>query len=300
MTDMQRVNMLAQLYSSIKSVEKLNTLDLDKSGLDGPEKAYDEGGVDGLLDYLIGSDILRQFDISNNEDSREAALNLLDTHYMSDIPELVEEYKDTVAFTTDRAISSMDRYQNVFSGLSAEDRTALENEIRSAITSVEGRNVLGRDLSTLSGAAKAYAEGGIDALNEYVLARTALSQMGMANNASNREHVMETLNEGGEDAVQQLIQASQVFGEDTNLTYKYDHAIDYLPTLSPEQFQSTWNTINADGNTSIKIDELIDYLNRNPGAYDANTALQFWNAFYTGTSAKIPVLVDGQWVARNP
>lgn len=300
MTDMQRVNMLAQLYSSIKSVEKLNTLDLDKSGLDGPEKAYDEGGVDGLLDYLIGSDILRQFDISNNEDAREAALNLLDTHYMSDIPEMVEEYKDTVASTTDRAISAMDNYQNVFSGLSAEDRTALEDEIRSAIASVEGRNALGRDLSTLSGAAKAYAEGGIDALNEYVLARTALSQMGMANNASNREHVMETLNEGGEDAVQQLIQASQVFGEDTNLTYKYDHATNYLPTLSPEQFQSTWNAINADGNTSIKIDELIDYLNRNPGAYDANTALQFWNAFYTGTSAKIPVLVDGQWVARNP
>ena len=114
------------------------------------------------------------------------------------------------------------------------------------------------------------------------------------------------------NAVNRQIQTAQTFSSTAygeNLTYRYDHATNYLPSLTPSQFATLYDTVDqqdkgTSGFNTISQQEVIDYLNQNPGAYDSNTALQYWNAFdqHAGTDdqwKKIPVLVNGQWVAKK-
>lgn len=191
-----------------------------------------------------------------------------------------------------------------YDGLSDGDKESVLAEIYSAVKSVAKANALDKDTDSLSGAAKAYAQGGDDALIEYVTARNALAAMGLSNSESNRDRVIETLQSGGAEAVQNMVTQSQELeaaGLNANMQFKYDHASQYIPSLSPTQFADTWNAVNTDNNSSIKIDEVLAYLNKNPNQYNEQTAQQFWNAYYTGSSNKIPVLnSNGVWVAQNP
>ena len=192
-----------------------------------------------------------------------------------------------------------DVYENMTDG----DRESTLADIYSAIKSVEKANVIDLDKDKLSGAAKAYDQGGEDALLDYVIAKNYLSQMGLQNNEKNREIIQNTLNEGGAEALQEMIEQSQELedaGLDTNMQFKYDHATNYIPSLSPTEFADTWQAINTDNNSSIKQAEVLDYLNQNPDSYDANTALQYWNA-YGSNWTKIPVLNPntGLWEAKK-
>ena len=204
-----------------------------------------------------------------------------------------EEYTEflQIADTAMNQIASDVMQSDYYSTLSDEEKVNVLNGIYSAVQSVERAKYLGID-KDYTGADKAYFEGGAEGLMDYYRAKDTLSNMGAQNNPDNREIVTEAMNNGTLDEMEQL-------GFDFNSVKKYEHATNYIPSLTPTQFQTTWNTINTDGNTSIKIDELIDYLNRDPDAYNSETALQYWNAFYTGTSEKIPVLVNGEWQAKN-
>ena len=147
------------------------------------------------------------------------------------------------------------------------------------------------------GARKAYAEGGVNGLAEYLFPATVLKNMGMDNSEKNRAMVMNAYNEGGADAVRQQIQAAQTFvsspyGE--NLTYRYEHATNYLPSLNPSQFAQLYDAVDQQdkgttGFNTITQQEVIDYLNQNPTAYDAGTALQYWNALDQMTSSRLDV-----------
>lgn len=306
MTDGQRINMLAQLYSSIKSVEKKNTLDLDKDDLTGPEKAYDEDGIDGLLDYLVGTDVLKQFGFDNNDKNREAVLSLLEDYDMSDIPDLVEDYQDRVNSATSTILSEMGSHSNLVPTATREDRAEMKDNIQSAIRSVEMRNLLGLDTSSLTGAAKAYSEGGVDGLRDYVLTSNVLDQLGIANNPTNRDKILEMIDSQGEDAVAQLVSDSQVLADlgSENLTFRYNHASQYIPTLTPQSFYDLFKAIDTDDpeKESIKQSELISYFNQNPNNYSSEDTMNYWLAF--GPSKpwdKIPVLnvETGQWEAKK-
>lgn len=300
--DAEKELLLSNIYSAVKSIEKANILGSDKSNLTGAAKAYDQGGRDGLIDYLTAVGTLEQLGIANNDTNREAILQTLN-NYGGDLEDLKESYDSSVS---NSSMALEDLMNNQYSGLvetigewNSEAQIELRKELNSIINGVEFNSMTGID-KDYDGARKAYNEGGVNGLAEYIFPATVLKQYGMTNNEKNREMILNAYNEGGASAVQQIIQASQALGNDSNLTYKYEHATNYIPSLTPSQFQTTWNTINTDGNTSIKIDELIDYLNRDPGAYTAETALQYWNAFYTGTSEKIPVLDpnSGTWSAK--
>ena len=301
LADGDKEALLAKLYQAVKSVEKANILGSDKSNLSGEAKAYDEGGAEGLINYLTAQSALSSLGVTNNEDNRNAVLASLNANG-GDLSAIAEQYDNSVARAgTDLDLLMNNQYSGLIETIGTWDSDAqreLREEINSIINGVEFNSMVGID-KDYDGAKKAYDEGGVNGLAEYLFPATVLKNNGMTNNEKNREMILNAYNEGGANAVQQIIQASQTLGNDSNLTYKYEHATSYIPSLTPTQFQSTWNAINTDGNTSIKIDELIDYLNRDPGAYNAETALQYWNAFYTGTSEKIPVLVNGEWQAKK-
>lgn len=302
LTDGDKEALLAKLYQAVKAVEKANILGSDKSNLSGEAKAYDEGGAEGLMNYLTAQSALSSLGVTNNEDNRNAVLASLNANG-GDLSAIAEQYDNSVARAgTDLDLLMNNQYSGLIETIGTWDSDAqreLREEINSIINGVEFNSMVGID-KDYDGAKKAYDEGGVNGLAEYLFPATVLKNNGMTNNEKNREMILNAYNEGGASAVQQIIQASQALGNDSNLTYKYEHATNYIPSLTPVQFQNTWNTINTDGNTSIKIDEMLDYLNQNPGNYDEQTALQYWNAFYTGTSEKIPVLVNGHWEAKKP
>ena len=302
LTDGEKETLLDSIYKAVKSVEKANILGSDKSNLSGAAKAYDLGGGQGLIDYVTAQSALSSLGVTNNEDNRNAVLASLNANG-GDLSALAEQYDSSVGRAgTDLDLLMNNQYSGLIETIGTWDSDAqreLREEINSIINGVEFNSMVGID-KDYDGAKKAYDEGGVNGLAEYLFPATVLKNNGMTNNEKNREMILDAYNEGGANAVQQIIQASQALGNDSNLTYKYEHATNYIPSLTPVQFQNTWNAINTDGNTSIKIDELLDYLNQNPGNYDEQTALQYWNAFYTGTSEKIPVLVNGYWEAKKP
>jgi hypothetical protein len=295
--------------NAIRSVETKNLLGMDTSNLDGADKAYLEGGIDGLNDYIASTTVLDQMGVSNSEKNREAVAEYLHSNGASAVSQAAQQCNQNISASTQSAMMNLDKNRALFSGMSEEDRTALTDSIESAIRSVEFRNAMGMDTSTLSGAAKAYAENGVEGLNDYVMSTAILSQMGVANNASYRDTVLETLNNEGTRAVQDMISNTQELataGMPENMVFKYDHATNYIPTLSPTEFANVWNAMNTDNNTSIKQSEIIDYLNQNPSSYNAETALQYWRAYdqHSGSDDQwkaIPVLntSTGLWEAKK-
>lgn len=192
----------------------------------------------------------------------------------------------------------------VYENMSDEQRVNALAQLYSSIKTVEKKNILDLDKDGLTGPEKAYDQEGVDGLIQYLTVRDYLNQMGMSNNEKNRQLVIDTLNEGGTEAVEQMISDSQELSDSD--IFRYNHATNYLPSLTPTEFNDLWTAINADGNTSIKQQEVIDYLNQSPDGYDAETALQYWRAFdqkagHDGEWAKIPVLnpETGLWEAKK-
>ena len=190
-----------------------------------------------------------------------------------------------------------------YAGLNDAEKESVLAEIYSAIKGAAKANAIGKDPESLTGATKAYNEGGADALLDYVMARNYLGAMGMSNNEKNRNAVLETMAQGGTEAVQEMVDQAQSFvdaGYSVNMQYKYDHATDYLPSLTPTQFVDDFKAMDSNGNESLTQDEVIAFLNQNPGRYDNNTATQYWNAYGQSNWKKIPTLNEetGQWEAK--
>jgi len=196
-----------------------------------------------------------------------------------------------------------------YQSLNDGEKEQLLADIYSAVKTVEKKKVLGEDLDDLSGAAKAFYEDGDDGLVKYMTAKNILSEMGMQNNPTNREKVYDRIDQGGTEAAQDMVQQAQELedaGLSKSMQFSYEHAHKYIPSLTPSEFAETYNAINADGNTSIKQSEVIDYLNQHPDRYDDTTAMQYWNAFdqkagHDGQWKKIPVLNPdtGLWEAKQ-
>ena len=147
------------------------------------------------------------------------------------------------------------------------------------------------DTSNLDGAAKAYLNGGVEGVIDYYYAKNALNQMGMSNNEKNRQLVIDTLNEGGTEAVEKMISDGQQLAESfsDNMLFRYNHATNYIPTLDPQGFSDLFHAVDTEDpeKESIKQTELLAYLNQNNIDYD--TAIQYWNAFGNNWS-RIPYI----------
>ena len=260
----------------------------------------------------VRDEAMRLYDVTGNVTAFEPYLTKNDLKDDSgQLPDAatLRQFQETTYTAMNQAATQMIN-SDFYAGLSDGEKETVLGELYSAIKSVEKANILGKDKDNLNGAAKAYNTSGADGLLEYLTASSILRQTGMANNEKNREHVLETLNNGGADAVQAMYDQSQELadaGFDSNMQFKYEHAASYIPSLSPTQFADLWGTVNTDNNSSIKQSEVIDYLNQNPSSYNDNTALQYWYAFdqHAGDPQNqwksIPVLNPntGLWEAKR-
>lgn len=281
LTDEQKDKILSDIYKYVREGERTELLGLDPDDLDGAARAYYDDGEEGLLNYLTAGSMLAEMDVSNEEKYREAVLNTIDGMDADEIDELIDDYETR----RDRAVrQTNDLLSDFYSGMSEDKAEDIQRNVYTAIRSVEMYQALGMDASSLDGAAKAYLNGGVQGIRDYFYAKDALGQMGMTNNPSNRDRVIEVLNEGGEDAVQQMISDSQALtaaGFSENMTYRYNHAQNYIPTLNPQSYYELFTAIDTEDpeKESIKQSELLDYLNRNPRAYDYDTVMSYWLAF---------------------
>ena len=252
----------------------------------------------------VRDEAMRLFEATQDNRAFEPAVTMSELKVDDHVPTAEEftEYQRNAYGAMNSAAQELIN-SDIYADMSEDERIDILANLYSAIKTVEKKNVLDLDKDGLTGAAKAYDEDGVDGLIEYLTVRNYLNQMGLQNNASNREHVTETLNQGGVEAVQEMVEQAQELedaGLSTNMQFKYEHATNYIPSLTPTEFADTWNAINTDNNSSIKQAEVIDYLNLNPTAYDNETAMQYWNA-YGSNWVKIPVLntETGQWEAKK-
>jgi hypothetical protein len=260
----------------------------------------------------VRDEAMRLYDITGNVTAFEPYLTKNDLKDDSgQLPDAatLREFQETAYTAMNQAATQMIN-SDFYAGLSDGEKETVLGELYSAIKSVEKANILGKDKDNLNGAAKAYNTSGAEGLLDYLTASSILRQTGMTNNEKNREHALEMLNNGGAEAVQAMYDQSQELadaGFDSNMQFKYEHAANYIPSLSPTQFADIWNAVNTDNNTTIKQAEVIDYLNQNPSSYNDNTALQYWYAFdqHAGDPnnqwKSIPVLNPdtGLWEAKS-
>lgn len=262
------------------------------------------------VDDPVRDEAMRLFESTGSNGAFETTVQMKDLRTDDHEPTAAEftEYQRNT-YTAMNQIAQQMINSEYYNSATDGDKVSMLADIYSAIRSVESRNITGADKSNLSGAAKAYNIGGADALLEYVTCGNILSQMGMQNNEKNRQTILQTLNNGGADAVMQTLQQSQELEEaglNENMQFKYDHAAKYIPSLSPTDFATQFQTIDQQpegttGHGSITQAELIDYLNHNPSHYNDDTALQLWNA-YLQSYGKIPMLNPdtGLWEAKKP
>ncbi len=235
---------------------------------------------------VVRDEAMRLYEATGNTSAFQTTVewkNLkLDGHEPT--PEEFTELQQT-AYKAMNEIASDFINSDYYQSLNDGDKETALGEIYSAILSVESRNVIDADKSNLNGAAKAYDLGGEDGLIDYIIARNALAALGRTNNEKNREEVLEVLEQSGVSGIQQMVGHSNELSEagidSYNLQKKYDHAVQTIPSLTPTQFMETWDQIDGmiTANDSVSQDEMLAYLNQNPGAYNINEVMQYWNAY---------------------
>ena len=140
------------------------------------------------------------------------------------------------------------------------------------------------NVADLDAAARIYNQEGADALIEYVMTGQYLNQMGVSNSQSNREYVQNQLQSGNYEALNQNMETAQELSEagfNENLTLKYEHATQYIPSLTPTEFAQTWNDIDGmiKPNGTVSQDEILAYLNQNPTSWNESDATMYWQAY---------------------
>ena len=235
---------------------------------------------------VVRDEAMRLFESTGNNVAFEPSVSIGDLKVDDYVPTAEEytQYQQAAYGNMNQAASELigsDYYQTLTDG----EKESMLADIYSAIKSVEKLNTLDGDKSNLNGAAQAYDEGGVDGLINYMIARNTMAQLGIQNNPTNREQILEVLNQGGTEAVQEMVDRSQELAnagiDSYNLQKKYDHATSYIPSLTPTQFVETWNQIDGmiKPNDSISQDEMLAYLNQSPESYNINQVLEYWNAY---------------------
>lgn len=160
-------------------------------------------------------------------------------------------------------------------------------------------------------AMKAFKDGEYE---NYAGYRQELERTGMSDSEDNWNEYMKQIHAKGEAdltnvktiapeqtaSVQQEL-VSLGMADEIYSVQKYDRAKGEIPTLSPAQFVTTYNTIDSKDkkNNSISQTEIIAYLN-DTNVKDNDKAMQIWNAYLSNpTESTIPVLKDGKWSKKT-
>ena len=178
-----------------------------------------------------------------------------------------------------------DYYQNLSDLEKAKALAKIYEAVRDSVRcdTVDG------NVADLDAAARIYSQEGADALIEYVMTAAYRNQIGANDSQANNAYIQEQLSSGNYAALEQDMATSQEltnYGFDDNLTFKYNHAVQYIPSLTPIQFAQTWNeidgTINPNG--TVSQDEILAYLNQDPTSWNQADASMYWQAYLQNPS----------------
>jgi len=89
----QKVEALNGMYSTIQKVERANYLDLDTE-FTGADKAYAEGGEEGLINYIIAKSTLNEMGLQNNPANRDKVIQKMDEGGSGAVQEMVDQAKE--------------------------------------------------------------------------------------------------------------------------------------------------------------------------------------------------------------
>ena len=251
----------------------------------------------------VRDEAMRLFEATGNNIAFQPGVTIKDLKTEDHIPTAEEftQYQQA-AYGNMNQIATQVINSSYYQNLTDGEKETLLDSIYKAVKSVEKANILGTDKSNLSGAAKAYNEGGAEGLIDYATAKSVLAEMGMDNTVKNREYILETLNEGGTEAVNQILELSDELvqaGLTGSLTeqYAYNHAAQYIPSLTPAQFAQDYTNLNYDGQSGITQKDILAYVNQNPTAYMEEDMYRLWNAYGSNWS-KQPHWNGSQWTSK--
>ena len=196
---------------------------------------------------------------------------------------------------TGNAIMQTELYQN------ADDLTKEKmlkdsyNAVKNAINS----EYTGKDVT---GSAKAYKEAGggekgIEAVVNSVLGKSLTTEAGATTNSQTGKMIQEAVQSGDTQKAEEIVETAKTladYGLDKpSPTATYTKAQEVIPSLTIEEFATTYKKIDSDNNQGIKQDEIITYLNN--GSYSQTEGSQIWNAYGSSGWKKIPKLENGTW-----
>jgi len=269
----------------------------------------------------LDTEASRLFEVTNNKTSFMPKAEIGDITVDDERPsndEWVAYQQDYGKRMTEagEALINSDAYSQLSDERKEKSLSNLYKDVRDAIKS----DYTGKEVD---GASKVYKEQGLDATIQYVLAQGALSEVGLQNNEANRE----LFHSGGVEAIEEKASSADMLkglglsatadnidylqqhaGADTYIPTlvdnglksqsqwrTYEQAKNVIPSLSAQDFSTTYNKINTDRNTSIKQDEITAYLN----AIKASAAqAQQINKAYGNGWKKTLQQKDGKWVYK--
>ena len=278
------------------------------AGRSGLWKAFDNfinpATITRGTEDAVRDEAMRLFEATGNNIAFQpgVSINELKTEDHIPTPEEFTQYQQA-AYGNMNQIATQVINSSYYQNLTDGEKEALLDSIYKAVKSVEKANILGTDKSNLSGAAKAYNEGGAEGLIDYATAKSVLAEMGMDNTVKNREYILETLNEGGTEAVNQILELSDELvqaGLTGSLTeqYAYNHAAQYIPSLTPTQFATEYTNLNYDGQSGITQKDILAYVNQNPTAYTDEDMYRLWNAYGQSSWSKQPYWNGEKWTSK--
>jgi hypothetical protein len=146
----------------------------------------------------------------------------------------------------------------LYKNMDATQKEAALQDIYTAVKSSVNNEYKERNLT---GAAKVYANEGLDATIDYVIYGNTLTANGLTNNEKNRG----LLEENG---------------------------LDYVNEIKRQKEEKA--AINTDGNSSVSQDEILDYLNK--GDYSNDEAQKIWDTYKRSNSKKeLQKNSNGEW-----
>ena len=119
LSDEEKEKDLGEIYSAIQTVERAKFLDLDTK-FDGKEKAYAEGGEEGLINYFRAKDTLNSIGATNNPQNRDQVLQVF------------ESSPDTMAQMQDMGfdMNMIKRYNHASERIPSLDPVSFEQQFR--------------------------------------------------------------------------------------------------------------------------------------------------------------------------
>ena len=278
------------------------------TGRSGLWKAFDNfinpATITRGTEDAVRDEAMRLFEATGNNIAFQPGVSINELKTEDHVPTAEEftQYQQT-AYGNMNQIATQVINSSYYQNLTDGEKETLLDSIYKAVKSVEKANILGTDKSNLSGAAKAYNEGGAEGLIDYATAKSVLAEMGMDNTVKNREYILETLNEGGTEAVNQILELSDELvqaGLTGSLTeqYAYNHAAQYIPSLTPTQFATEYTNLNYDGQSGITQKDILAYVNQNPTAYTEEDMYRLWNAYGQSSWSKQPYWNGEKWTSK--